>query len=52
VLDQEPREGLTAEQGEVLLILARRVTTLLESRRKLAQFAPPLETPERPSGLC
>jgi GAF domain-containing protein len=34
VLDQEPRDGLTAEQGEVLLILARQVTTLLEYRRK------------------
>lgn len=41
VFDDKPRDGLTLVQGEVLLILARQVTTILEYRRKLARFASP-----------
>jgi GAF domain-containing protein len=42
MLDQEPRDRLTVEQGEVLLLLARQVTSILEFRRKLAQSDAPL----------
>jgi GAF domain-containing protein len=52
VLDAKPRDGLTFEQGEVLILLARQVTALLECRRKLQRFGPQdsRATSERPQG--
>jgi GAF domain-containing protein len=38
VLDYEPRPGITPEQGEVLLALARQGTILLEYRRTLSRL--------------
>jgi len=39
VLDYVPRPGLTLEQGEVLLTLARQGSLLLEYRRALKNVA-------------
>jgi PAS domain S-box-containing protein len=39
VLDREPRQGITAEQGQVLQALALQVMTQLEYRRALVRLA-------------